>query len=148
MQQVRYTYRNSIRGITTLLLFLLAMHFSGLQGLAESTANNLETGSVEVATTGEGAFISSARPEVNSELLQGYTISLQEKAHNTISSLLFLCEEESGEFDKKRMLQFPYGILAFLTNSSACQGFPNTTSALDFIQTFANTHLLTVVLLH
>lgn len=116
MQQIRSTYKESLRGITLVLLFLFSLHFLSIHGFADALVICFEeNGEVNIESEAGKIFSIPAEDVLHTE--EGHDHDqptfdpAQDRHHDVDLSLLCSKEQQTTRFDQDRTLKFLNDIL-------------------------------------
>ncbi|WP_441000447.1 hypothetical protein [Fodinibius sp. SL11] len=116
MEQIRSTYKKSLKGITLALLFLFGIHFLSIHGFVDSLVYCFEeNGQINIESEVSSIFTIPAEDVVHAEdqhVHEEPTFNAVEDSHHDVSlSLICSKEQQTTRFDQERTLKFLDGIL-------------------------------------
>lgn len=118
MEQIRSTYKKSLKGVTLALLFLFGLHFLSIHGFVDNLVYCFEENGQTNIESEAGSILSIPSEDVvHAEDLHNHespTLKANTASHNDIPlSLNCTKEQQTTRFDQERTLKFLDGILNF-----------------------------------
>ncbi|PAU95818.1 hypothetical protein CK503_01805 [Aliifodinibius salipaludis] len=116
MEQIRSTYKKSLKGITLALLFLFGLHFLSIHGFVDSLVYCFEEdGQINIESEAGSIFSIPSEDVIHTkDAHQHTTPTLKadlDNHHDVPLSLNCAKEEQTTRFDQERMLKLLDGML-------------------------------------
>lgn len=116
MQQIRSTYKKSLKGITLALLFLFVLHFLSIHGFVDSLVYCFEAdGQINIESEAGSIFTIPSEDVVHAQDQHDHetpTFNTAGNSHHDVSlSLICSKEQQTTRSDQERILSFLGGIL-------------------------------------